>query len=120
VLFFGRQLLEQCGIGAADELITQKCSKKRKSKRRKLSPTEVVKSQSEAAELGNLDGSAPASGGSSHRVLIFAQLTRYLDIIQHDLLEVHFANVQFRRIDGAYFEVPLPLALIGKILVVSF
>lgn len=51
-----------------------------------------------------LPGSAESladSSGSSHRVLIFAQLKGFLDIIERDLFQRHMPNVSHLRLDGS-------------------
>lgn len=46
-------------------------------------------------------GSASAGGSRSrHKVLVFTQYSRMLDVIQSQLLEPHFSAAKFARIDG--------------------
>src|SRR2546421_364987 len=77
--FLDRQLLLDCGIG--------------------YSPTAT-------AEVGKSEAVDPVaeSGGSGafsqHRVLIFCQMKRMLDIIETDLFKQHMPSVTYMRLDG--------------------
>ena len=67
-----KDLLQDCGFSSVDELARQT----------KEEETETFVS-------------------NQHRVLIFAQLKSFLDIIEQDLLKTHLPNVTYLRMDGS-------------------
>ena len=82
-----RDLLSQCGIEG-----TQNQSQDQGQRRKKGEIGESVD------DGGNEDGSG--GSGSSHRVLVFAQLKSFLDIIEGELFQKDMKGVSYLRMDG--------------------
>lgn len=75
-----RQLLQDCGIGVANDVSTP-------------STSSTVAAMTAEVQLH--------AAINQHRALIFCQLKAMLDIIEHDLFKRHMPTVTYLRLDGA-------------------
>ncbi|KAI9218653.1 SNF2 family N-terminal domain-containing protein [Blastocladiella britannica] len=76
-----KQLLLDCGIGVQDE------------------PSSSYSSTGGSAAALDDDGNEPVVAG--HRVLVFAQMKKMLDLIESDLFKAHMPSVSYLRLDGS-------------------
>jgi len=72
-----RQLLNECGIGVSDD------------------------QQNHSSSKNDIDGVVQRSAiHGTHRILIFAQLKKVLDLIENTLFREYMPSVTFLRLDG--------------------